>query len=205
MVVYQDTSQDLRSPLVWNSFQTRCIDGLFQEFFWIFYISKVTIESFSTVTIRTSSNHDDRSAFFVWSFSSCHPFNGLVDVLVKWETTVCWNRNVAFDLRHVCQVCNKFTTNFVGFNHVPSERSDDVFFAVQDNIDDEGQFCSTSSVKHIFVDWVVVKVTSTCFIRVEEVTWVVRHDSLVWSNTWKDWFTSTWESSKEVRFDESFC
>ena len=30
----------------------------------------------------------------------------------------------------MCQVCNKFTTNFVGFNHVPSERSDDVFFAV---------------------------------------------------------------------------
>ncbi len=88
------------------------------------------------------------------------PLTTRVDVLVKWETTVCWNCGVSLSILdlHVPSLQPRIHNQLCGASTMSPAK--DPMLAVQWRWG-----CITSSVKHIFVDGLLVKVTSTCLIQ----------------------------------------
>ncbi len=90
--------------------------------------------------------------------------------------------HVAFDPDTCAKSATKSQPTLWASTMSPAKDLDDVFFAVQYNVDDEGQACSTSSVKHIFVDWLWSRLPVRAFIRIDGVTWrfamIVLYDAI---------------------------
>ena len=154
--------------------------------------------------IRILGAGEFNSAFAADRFTGGHAFDGLIDILIQRISAIGSYDDIGRWYGYTALLFQEIATVTVGGLHISGKGPDDLFFAVDDHIDDEGKFGFFSGKEHIGMYGVVFQNTGTGKGAVDKFGAVVGHDGLSGSDTGQHTFASSGKTGKEVRFDEAF-